>query len=95
MMKQVKLWILLNNQKQKIRKEAIYGPQENMTPNNELKLLCKTIAEEIEIAKEKYQKVLTVGDLNVKMGNHMAVFLCFWRQQRNSIKREKTAQKNN
>ena len=45
------LWILLNNQKQKIRIGAIYGPQEKMTPNNELKLLYKTIAERIEIAK--------------------------------------------
>ena len=26
----------------------IYGPQENMTPNNELKLLHKTIAGQIE-----------------------------------------------
>ena len=33
------LWILLNNQKQKIRIGAIYGPQENVTANDELKLL--------------------------------------------------------
>ena len=33
-----------------------------MTPNNEQKLLYKTIAEEIEIAKEKYQQVLMVGE---------------------------------
>ena len=65
------LWILLNNQKQKIRTGAIYGPQENVTPNNELKLLYKTIAEQIEIAKEKYQQVLMVGDFNVKIGNHI------------------------
>ena len=65
------LWILLNNQKQKIRIGAIYGPQENVTPNNELKLLYKTIAEQIEIAKEKYQQVLMVGDFNVKIGNHI------------------------
>ena len=32
-----KLWIFLNNQKQKIRIGAIYGPQGNVTPNNELK----------------------------------------------------------
>ena len=44
------LWILLSNQKQKITIGAIYGPQENMTPNCELKLLYKTIAEQIEIA---------------------------------------------
>ena len=45
------LWILLNDQKRKIRIGAIYGPQENMTPNNKLKLLHKTIAEQIEIIK--------------------------------------------
>ena len=28
------LWILLNNQRQKIRVGVIYGPQENVTPNN-------------------------------------------------------------
>ena len=46
------LWILLNNQKQKIRIGVIYGPQENITPNNKLKLLYKTIAEQIEIVKK-------------------------------------------
>ena len=40
-----------------------------MTPNNELKLLQKTIAEQIEIAKEKYPQVLMVGDFSVKIGN--------------------------
>ena len=33
------LCILLNNQKQKIRIGGICGPQENVTPNKELKLL--------------------------------------------------------
>ena len=41
-----------------------------MTPDNELKLLYETIAEEIEIAKEKYQQVFMV-DFNVKIGNHI------------------------
>ena len=35
------LWILLNNQKQKIRIGAFYGPQENMTSNNELKIIIQ------------------------------------------------------
>ena len=52
------LGILLNNQKQKIGIGVIYGPQVNMTQNNELKLLHKTIAEQTEIIKEKYQQVL-------------------------------------
>ena len=65
------LWILLNNQRQKIRTGAIYRPQKNMTSNNELKLLYKTISEQIEIAKGKYQPVLMVGNFNVKIGNHI------------------------
>ena len=47
------LLTLLNKQKRKIRIGAIYGPQENMTPNNEVKLLYKTIAAQTEIEKEK------------------------------------------
>ena len=35
------LWILLNNQKQKIRIGAIYELQENLTPNHQLKLLYR------------------------------------------------------
>ena len=33
------LWILLTNAKKKIRIGVIYAPQENLTPNNELKLM--------------------------------------------------------
>ena len=65
------LWILLNNQKQKIRIGVIYGPQKNMKPNNELKLIYRTIAEQIETEKEKYQQVLMVRDFNVKIGNYI------------------------
>ena len=65
------LCILLNNQKQKIRIRAIYGPQENMIPNNKLKLLYKKMAEQIDIAEEKYQQVLMVRDFSVKIENHI------------------------
>ena len=37
----------------------------------DLKLLYKTIAELIEIAKEIYLQVLMVRDFNVKIGNHL------------------------
>ena len=42
-----------------------------MTSNNELKLIYKTIAKQIEIAKEKYQQVLMAGNFNVKIRNHI------------------------
>ena len=83
------LGILLNNQKQKISIGVIYGSQVNMTQNNELKLLHKTIAEQIEIIKEKYQQVLMVRGFKCKYRKP------HFRQQRNSIKRRKTAQNNN
>ena len=60
------LGILLNNQKQKISIGVIYGSQVNMTQNNELKLLHKTIAEQIEIIKEKYQQVLMLREFKCK-----------------------------
>ena len=44
----------------KIKIGTIYGPQENMTTKNKLKLLYKTITEQIEIAKEKYQQAFMV-----------------------------------
>ena len=39
--------------------------------NNELKLLYKTIAEQIETVKEKYQQVLMIGNFIVKIGSHI------------------------
>ena len=67
------IWILIKNKTCKIMIGTIYGPQENMTIKNELKLLYKTIAEQIEIAKEKYQQVfiIYIGDFNVKIENHI------------------------
>ena len=67
------IWILIKNKTCKIMIGTIYGPQENMTIKNELKLLYKTITEQIEIAKEKYQQVfiIYIGDFNVKIENHI------------------------
>ena len=42
-----------------------------MATNNELRLLYKTVAEQVEIAKQKYLQVLRVEGFNVKMGNHI------------------------
>ena len=57
--------------KQPKTEDQDWRPQENVTPNNGLKLLYKSIAEQTEIAKEKYQQVLMIGDFNVKIGNHI------------------------
>ena len=62
------LWILLTNTKKKIRIGVIYAPQENVTPNNELKLMYEDIREQIKIGKEEKQQILITGDFNAKIG---------------------------
>ena len=62
------LWILLTNTKKKIRIGVIYAPQENVTPNNELKLMYEDIREQIKIGKEEKQQILILGDFNAKIG---------------------------
>ena len=61
------LWILLTNTKKKTRIGVIYAPQENVTLNNELKLMHEDIKEQIKIAKEEKQQILTKGDFNAKI----------------------------
>ena len=62
------LWILLTNTKKKIRIGVIYAPQENVTPNNELKLMYEDIREQIKIGKEEKKQMLIIGDFNAKIG---------------------------
>ena len=49
--------------KEKTRIGVIYAPQENVTPNNELKLIYEDIREQIKIGKEENQQ----GDFKSKM----------------------------
>ena len=62
------LWILLTNAKKKTKIGVIYAPQENVTPNNELKLMYEDIKEKIKIGKEGKQQILIIGDFNAKIG---------------------------
>ena len=62
------LWILLTNTKKKIRIGVIYAPQENVTANNELKLMYEDIREQIKIGKEEKQQILILRDFNAKIG---------------------------
>ena len=39
------LWILVTNTKKKYRVGVIYAPQENVTPNNQLKIMYEDIRE--------------------------------------------------
>ena len=65
------LWVLLNNQKIQVRMGVIYGPQENVTPNSELKKLYESISDQVEIGKANNQQIVTLGDFNVKIGNYI------------------------
>ena len=55
------LWILITNTAKKIRLGLIYAPHENLTPNNELKIMYKDIREQIKIGKEEKQQILIIG----------------------------------
>ena len=52
------LWILFTNTKKKIWAGAIYAPQENVTPNNELRIMYEDIREQIKIGREEKQQIL-------------------------------------
>ena len=47
---------------------VISAPQENVTPNNEIKLMYEDIREQIKIGKEEKQKILIIEDFNAKIG---------------------------
>ena len=47
------LWILLDNNRSKIRVGVIYAPQENVTLNNELKIMYNNSSKQISIAQEE------------------------------------------
>ena len=63
-----RLWILVTNTKKKIRVGIIYAPQENVTPNNQLKIMYEDIREQIKIGKEEKQQTIILGDFSVKIG---------------------------
>ena len=59
------LWVLLNNQKIQVRMGVIYGPQENVTSNSELKKLYESIS--VYIGKKNNQQIIILGDFNAKI----------------------------
>ena len=65
------LWILLDNNRSKIRIGVIYAPQEHVTSNNELKVMYNNISKQISIAQEERQQVLILGDFNAKVGTYI------------------------
>ena len=63
------LWVLLNNQKNKIKVGVIY--EEGVTTNKELKNLYPSTTEEIKKAKEEDQQSIIIGYFNAKIGDRI------------------------
>ena len=63
------LWITLDNNKVSLRVGVIYAPQESQTRKNKLSIMYSDIERQIEIAADKKQKLLLLGDFNCKVGD--------------------------
>ena len=50
---------------------VIYGQQENVTPNSELKKMYESISDQVDIEKENNQQIIILGDFNPKIGNYI------------------------
>ena len=62
------LSILIDNKKTKLKLGVIYVPQENTTPNKELKKTYQEIKDRIEQARQQCQNMINLGDFNAKTG---------------------------
>ena len=69
-------WILLDNNRSKIRIGVIYDP-------HELKIMYNNISKQISIAQEERQQVLILGDFNTKVGTYIKVTNQQWQKGRN------------
>ena len=63
------LWILINNDKTKLRIGAVYFPQEK---DQKLKEIYEEIKEQVEMARNKEEALMIVGDFNCKVGNKIS-----------------------
>ena len=65
------MWIVIDNQRIKIRLGLIYAPQESRSKKEVLKVMYEEIKEQIGLAKERQQKIVIIGDLNCKIGEEI------------------------
>ena len=65
------LWVRIDNGREKIRIGVIYMPQESRTLLKDIKEIYLEIEKEIKIADEQGERLLLMGDLNCKVGNHI------------------------
>ena len=59
-------WIPIDNKKNKLKLAVIYAPQENKTPNNELKKMYQETKDQIEQARQQCQNII-LGNFNAKI----------------------------
>ena len=59
--------MLIDNKKTKLKLGVIYVPQENTTPNEELKKMYQEIEDQIEQARQQCENIIIVGDFNAKI----------------------------
>ena len=65
------MWILVDNDRSRLRIGVIYTSQENVTSNNELKIMYNNIIKQISIAQEERQQVLILGDFHTKVTTYI------------------------
>ena len=62
---------MLDNNRSKIRIGVLHAPQENVTSNNELKIIYNNISKQISLAQEEIQQVVILGDFNAKVDTYI------------------------
>ena len=50
---------------------VIYGHQESVSPNSELKKLYESISDQVDIEKGNNQQIIILGDFNAKIRNYI------------------------
>ena len=64
-------WILLDDNRNKIRIGVIYAPQEIVISNNKLKIMHINISKQISTGQEERQQVIILRDLNAKVDTYI------------------------
>ncbi len=65
------LWIVIDNNKVKLRIGTVYAPQETRTSKDTLKVMYGKIKSQILMGKERQQSLLLMGDFNCKIGEEI------------------------
>lgn len=62
---------MVDNNRGKIKIALLYAPQENVTANNELKIMYNNINKQISIVQQERQQLLKLGELNAKVATYL------------------------